>query len=126
MKGKKRFAEQREQLKIVRGKSKERAGLLELLLVYFLYVLRPVRKLVKRNACSRIGPSAESQIWKVIVESGVRLTKVVLAFGTDACIIQPNDSHMFRLSESPGIAEDDARVVIGDWKIFPTEESVVT
>ena len=34
-------------------------------------------------------------------ESGVRLRKVVLVFGTDECIIHANDSHMFRLSESP-------------------------
>ena len=39
--------------------------------------------------------------WKVREESGVRLIKVVLLSGTDECIIHANDSHMFRLSESP-------------------------
>lgn len=43
----------------------------------------------------------DRQTWKVIDVSGARLRKVVFVSGTDECIIHPNDSHMFRLSESP-------------------------
>lgn len=43
----------------------------------------------------------QNQTWKVTVDSDSFLKKPVLAFGTDAWIIQDSDSHMLRLSESP-------------------------
>lgn len=43
----------------------------------------------------------ENGTWKVTEDRDSLLTKLLLAFGTDACIIHASEFHMFRLSESP-------------------------